>query len=631
MNNVFRRLLLVSISFSWAACIGCGGTIDSSTSNPPAGGCTPPTPPSPQVSCPSRIPVAGPAISGKVFAGSIPVAGASVQIFAAGITGNGSPSTALLPSAVSTDANGNFAIPDGYSCPSAQTPMYLLSKAGRVGMGGANQSIWLMTALGSCGKVHSSSSYLINEVTTAAAVWALAPFMSPGGNVGSSCTNVSGVEDAFQTANDLADATTGTSPGTAVPSFVTIPTSKLNSIANALNSCTGSSGGTSCTSLFNLAISGGVTPDNTFDAALNIARAPGINVAPIYNLTTSKSVFSPVLSVAPPDWMLATTISGGGMSSPSTIHIASSGDVWVSNYFNVVSAFSQNGVPVFPNGISGFGINQSFGMALDGKDNVWIANEQTYSNSGSGNVTVLDSSGQLLLSGLTGGGLNFPVAAAADSTGNVWFANYGNSKLTLLSSSGAALSPPDGWGGASLSFPVALAVDYSHDVWVANQGGKLPTTRVSADGTQVRDFDCDCDGASGIAIDRNSNVWIANYYGNSISEVNSCGTLVLDAAKGGGVLHPQGIAVDGAGTIWVANFQGNSLSSLSGSASGTPGAFLSPAAGFGTDASLLKPYGLAVDGSGNIWVSNSGNNTLTKFIGIAAPVKTPMIGPPQLP
>ena len=175
----------------------------------------------------------------------------------------------------------------------------------------------------------------------------------------------------------------------------------------------------------------------------------------------------------------------------------------------------------------------------------------------------------------------------------MWFADYGDSKVTLLDNSGSPVSGASGWGGSSLAFPVALAVDSSHNAWVANQAGDLPITRISADGSQISNFNCNCDGASGIATDQNSNVWVANYYGNSISEVNSCGTLVLDAATGGGIEHPQGIAVDGAGTVWVANFLGNSASEVDGSSSAAPGTFVSPSTGFGADAAMLQPYGLA--------------------------------------
>jgi DNA-binding beta-propeller fold protein YncE len=95
--------------------------------------------------------------------------------------------------------------------------------------------------------------------------------------------------------------------------------------------------------------------------------------------------------------------------------------------------------------------------------------------------------------------------------------------------------------------------------------------------------------------------------------------------------HPQGIAVDGSDAVWVTNYLGNSLSEISASSSSSPGTFLSPSTGFGTDAAILQPYGLAIDASGSIWVSNFGNNTLTQFLGAATPVKTPLAGPAQQP
>jgi len=58
---------------------------------------------------------------------------------------------------------------------------------------------------------------------------------------------------------------------------------------------------------------------------------------------------------------------------------------------------------------------------------------------------------------------------------------------------------------------------------------------------------------------------------------------------------------------------------------------LSPAAGLGPDAALVEAYSLAIDASGNLWVSNRGDNTLTEFIGLAAPVRTPQIGPAAAP
>jgi len=51
----------------------------------------------------------------------------------------------------------------------------------------------------------------------------------------------------------------------------------------------------------------------------------------------------------------------------------------------------------------------------------------------------------------------------------------------------------------------------------------------------------------------------------------------------------------------------------------------------GPDAALLEAYAIAVDASGNLWISNFGSNILTEFIGLAAPVRTPLLGFQQLP
>jgi DNA-binding beta-propeller fold protein YncE len=108
---------------------------------------------------------------------------------------------------------------------------------------------------------------------------------------------------------------------------------------------------------------------------------------------------------------------------------------------------------------------------------------------------------------------------------------------------------------------------------------------------------------------------------------------VLSAGfKGGGIVHPQGIAVDGVGNVWIANYRGPSISELAGAGSGsTAGTVLSPTAGWAPDANLLEAFALAIDASGNVWVTSFGSNTITEYVGVAAPVKTPLLGPVRVP
>jgi streptogramin lyase len=232
--------------------------------------------------------------------------------------------------------------------------------------------------------------------------------------------------------------------------------------------------------------------------------------------------------------------------------------------------------------------------------------------------------------GYSAGGVYFPQGLAADTTGNVWVVDYGDSLVTLLSGSGSAVNGTTAWGAGQLFLPVAVAVDASHNAWVANQSSNT-ITKVSPDGSNVTQVSC-CNGASGLAVDQGGNVWVANYFGSSVSEVSSSGAVLLNGQAGGGVDHPEAVAIDGAGRVWVSNFHAGSISEFAGNKLPSPGTALSPATGLGTDAQLGSPFALAIDESGNLWVSNSaGANTVTVFVGLATPVKTPLLGPPQLP
>jgi hypothetical protein len=82
-------------------------------------------------------------------------------------------------------------------------------------------------------------------------------------------------------------------------------------------------------------------------------------------------------------------------------------------------------------------------------------------------------------------------------------------------------------------------------------------------------------------------------------------------------------AIDGVGSDWIvltgAGFPpttGN-LVGLSGS-----GNLLTSVSGYAFNTSGYNVGGLAIDGSGNVWVT--GGNQITEFLGAAAPVVTPL-------
>jgi len=585
-------------------------------------------------------------IKGLVSGGKSPISGATIALYAAGHAGNGSTATVVptLLEPVVTDGNGNFDITSDYSCVNASDQMYLVATGGSPDPASSanNAALELMAALGPCDQLSSIPFVTLNEVTTVASAWALSQFLAPGGNVGATSTNVLGLANAVITANNLVNIATGASPGAAVPANVKVSTSKLNMLANALASCVNSVGGADCSSLLKAATAGGVAPSNTLDAALNIARNPASNVAAIYSLAAANAVFQSALSAAPPDWMLYATLTGGGLDGNQVTAIAvdSGGNVWVSTYgasavsMTHIAKFSPNGTPAATDGFSGNGLNEAYGMALDANDNVWITDEQTtWQGGGNGDVTELSSSGQPITSNITAGGIFFPLGVATDTNGHVWIADYGNSYVTVLDETGAAVSPAPGFGSGFVDAPVSIAVDANHNAWIGNTGKADILTRISPDGSQVINLTC-CDNAAGIAIDRNGDVWTANFVDSSVSLITNA-SAATPTVKGNFTSSeldsPNGIAIDGAGNVWITNYYGDSLAELAGSNAASPGTFLSPVTGLGSDASLDKSYGVAVDASGNLWVSNSGNDSVTEFIGAAGPVKTPLVGPSQLP
>ncbi|HEY0307097.1 MAG TPA: hypothetical protein VGB94_02995 [Acidobacteriaceae bacterium] len=625
-----------TISGSTVTLTGMGGTVVLGASQAAAGNYTTATATTSfLVQVGWACPASGLLFCGVVTSSATPVVGASVQLYAAGTTGNGSTATALLSGAVSTDVNGNFAIPSSFTCPTASSAIYLLAKGGQVGITGSyNSALWLITPLPPCGSLTTNTSVTLNEISTVATAATLAQFYSTGGNIGATATNAAGLAHAIVTEQVLVDTATGVSPSLSIATNVTVSSAKLNTLANAFTACAVNSA--SCTALFSAAATTTApvtTPSNTVDAAFNIARQPGNNATALWTLATG-TTFTPVLSDPPPDWMTYITVTGGGMNEPTAIAVDSYGNVWSANYNEVLSEFEPGGTPVFANGITGSGLHESYGMAIDGANNVWVENDETPGSPyNGGTVSKFSNAGVAISSGIGyTAGIYFPTGIASDPNGNMWIANYGNSTYALYANAGTQITTncnSKGCGYGSLEFPVAVAADNNHVGWIANQSSNT-VTRVSADGSTVTPITC-CSGASGLAVDAGGYVWVANYFGDSISELSSTGTVVSRGYTGSGIVHPQGIAVDGGGTVWVANYRGNSFSELAGSATTTPGAGFSPSIGFGSDAGMVEPYALAIDASGNVWISNQALNSLTEFVGVAVPVKTPLVGPPQVP
>ncbi len=574
-------------------------------------------------------------LRGSVYGGQPPVTQAVVKLYSAGKLGNGSLATSMLTSSVASDANGFFTITGKYSCVDVEDQVYLVATGGNPGLaaGTVNNALVMMTALGRCGDLPTTPFVNINELTTVAAAWALAPFMTSADHVGASATNATGLKNAFLNSGLLVNPQTGTLATLAATQSV--ETGKLQALANALAVCVNSKGDAAgCSTLFTAATVGSSVPTDTLAAALNIVKNPGNNVGAVFLAQGPVPPFPSTLTAAPHDWTLSMRVSGGGLSGPTALAIDAVGNVWVADFPGAVSNFTPQGLPLSANGYTSSGMGEMFGLTIDPNDAVWVSNEEKpIHGTTKGSVMKLRGDSQTgpgtIVGTFSDAGLDYPQGLAADSNGNILIGNYANSSGSIYDNNGNVLKSGL---GAGASFPVAVAADSTHGMWLANQGD-LTVTHVGFDGTVLAHPSC-CDGASGIAVDAPGNAWVANFYSSTVTEVGPTGTTVLDTGVAGGLDHPSSVAIDGVQDVWVLSYYGARFSHFAGNRvlpGPAAGTVLSSSDGMGVDAALNRPFSLAVDATGNVWVSDSSNDSVLLFFGLATPVKTPVAPIPVAP
>jgi hypothetical protein len=264
--------------------------------------------------------------SGLVVGGQQPVSNAVIQLYSVGTLGDGANATPLLTKAVTTDANGNFSIAGLYSCTDA-TELYLTAIGGDAVPGITNPNLAMMTALGSCTSLSPATPIVVNELTTVAAVNALASYMTSYTTVGSGSGDSGSMNSAFTVASELVNPATGISPGTNVPSGFTVPTEEINALGDVIAPCINSGGGTAgdgsaCGNLFTLTTPPGApSPTNTIAALLNLVGNPGLNTSSLYGLIPADPPFQPQLPTLPQSPITVTAPTGAGSLELSPTNI----------------------------------------------------------------------------------------------------------------------------------------------------------------------------------------------------------------------------------------------------------------------------------------------------------------------
>jgi streptogramin lyase len=341
---------------------------------------------------------------------------------------------------------------------------------------------------------------------------------------------------------------------------------------------------------------------------------------------------------------------------------------------------------------NGAGTNASFnqpnGLAVDLNTNIYVAdtgNNTIRKIDAHGNVTTLAG-----LAGMTGTNngsgsnalFNIPLKVAVDSSGNIYVADAANNTVRYVSPMGAVTTPafnylhdspentepcpPGGAPANAFYYPTGIAVDVSNNVIVANGGSYdyglyeqiegggcselgidvIYTVRKILTNLNVETLGYSSQliaggeidyNLGGVAIGAAGAVYSADYNGTG-AIVNVTNTNGFDFAvfagstssfgssdgTGGNARfnEPQDVTADGSGNLYVADTGNSTIRMITpagvvttiGGVAGGAGDVDSPY----TTARFNSPTGIASDSKGNIYIADTGNNTIRK--GVPVPI-----------
>jgi DNA-binding beta-propeller fold protein YncE len=245
-----------------------------------------------------------------------------------------------------------------------------------------------------------------------------------------------------------------------------------------------------------------------------------------------------------------------------------------------------------------------------------------------------------------------PAGVAVDNAGNVYFCEIGNSVIRKVSPSGiittVAGTGVQGFSGnggpataAKINQPTSVAVDKFGNIFFTDDGNNMirmidPAGIIStivgtgvagnADGLATA---AELNGPSGIAVDKNGSVFIADVYNHSIKRLDTgvvttiCGNGLPGSTGNGGsasiaaLSYPKGVAVDTIGNVYIVD-QGNSsirrinAAGIINAYAGNGSFGYSGDGGLGYAAALNTPTEVVVDHHQNVYIADYGNHVVRR-------------------
>ncbi len=427
-------------------------------------------------------------IQGHVNGGVYPIQNATVRLMETQSNGYGGAAKALLPP-ITTDQYGYFTFPNtSFTCDTGQFAYLTVSSGTTSNLASAvpNNNVLQVGVIGSCATLtadFNTINVFLSEVSTVAAAASLANFIgidntnagsgqqivnisAPAANNATSanCTSggsmtctASGLAHGFSNAFNLVDSVrfdnsfpTGQARSVVPTNSASyVPAQLLNTLGNILQNCVDSLGG-------------GVAGDGSYCGTLfNLATPPATGAKP------PADTLQAALNMAKFPTHNVGTLYALQSRTPyftptlSTVPTALS----ISIFYG---AEANGGYVPFP-----------IDLALDAADNVYIlygntGNSSVTSGTGTANtygaVVGLGADGTQLFYGPQNNALLYPTQIAVNARGRIFVTN--NDTHTLLNGGLYATAPDSTTGAlsqiATLSNPSGIAIDRNNDVWLSD-------------------------------------------------------------------------------------------------------------------------------------------------------------------
>ncbi len=297
-------------------------------------------------------------------------------------------------------------------------------------------------------------------------------------------------------------------------------------------------------------------------------------------------------------------------------------------------------------------LNNPTSVILDSAGNFYIADERNYrirKVDTSGIISTIAGTGESGNSGDGGPAIEAkmsPEDIALDSSGNLYIlgssAEYGVGIVRKVDPAGVITTVAGGGhlgilGDDSLatevtfSFATGIHVDEAGNLYIADAGASRirkvdPTgiiTTVAGNGTGGYSgdggaaIDASLGSPQDIFVDNNGDLYIAERFNGVIRKVDPSGIITTVAGNGNNEARlsaPNDIFVDGGGNLYIASSSeirrvdpSGIITTIAGGGFGDLGD-----GGPATEATLNNPAGIFVDGSGNLYIADTGNNRIRK-------------------